>query len=177
MLQNRSLITLLFNLIVITGCSKEIPANPACRIKPSLNELAPAPAVCLVSKDNKLLVLQYEDSDDWYIPQGKAQKSQSAQCTAHQAVWKNTGLNVEVAELLVIASDNTHYFTCHLTDELSQQIERLSVPEWANIKVKNIEYVDPFELTKNNFTAAIELPKIREAFIEMEKTETSKPEN
>lgn len=139
-----------------------------CRINQSQSELAPAQAACLIKQDNKLLVLQHKDSDDWHIPQGKALKSTSAQCTAHNVVWKNTGLNVEVGELVLTASDNTLYFACRLTDKLSQQIEELSVPEWANRNVTKVAFIDPFVLTKENFSGTIELPKIREVFISIE---------
>ncbi|MEP1554990.1 MAG: hypothetical protein ABJJ44_15985 [Paraglaciecola sp.] len=169
-MHNKLLITLLFNSIFITGCSREIPAHPMCRVNQSQSELAPAQAACLIKQDNKLLVLQHKDSDDWHIPQGKALKSISAQCTAHNVVWKNTGLNVEVGELLLTASDDTLYFACHLTDEHSQQIEELSVPEWANRNVAKVSFIDPFILTEEDFSESIELPKIREAFISIQQS-------
>ncbi|MEP0355920.1 MAG: hypothetical protein ABJH06_00145 [Paraglaciecola sp.] len=145
-----------------------------CRIKQSLNELAPAQAACLIVKDNKILVLRHKDNDDWHIPQGKALKSTSAQCTAHSVVWKNTGLNVEVGELLLTDSSNTQYFACRLTDKLSQQIEELSVPEWANRNVADVSFVDPYALTNDNFSGTIVLHQLREAFVSIEQSEPTK---
>ena len=166
-LTKRLLIILIFSHALLMGCSREIPANPMCRITPESPELAPAKAACLIKLDGKLLALKFQGDNHWHLPIGKAQKSTSAQCTAHQTVWKNTGLNVEVGALLFTSQDKVQHFACHVTDELAQQLTAFPVPEWANRQVTQVDLIDPFNIPKDQWPATVNLIEVRQAFIKI----------
>lgn len=163
---------LLYILLVVTtfflACSREIPADPSCRINPELSASDPAPAGCLIKLDGKLVALQSDHEDLWFLPQQRIQNNISAQCTAHQAAWKNTGLNVEVNQLLYVDDENTHYYSCTLTDRFSQDLQSLDVPPWASRNVTKVGLVDLFATEDNEWSERHKLIEIRQAFTKIE---------
>lgn len=165
-------IRLLYILLVVTifflACSREIPAVPSCRINPSYTIDNPAPAACLIKLDGKLVALQSNHKDLWWLPQQRRQKSLSAQCTAHQAAWKNTGLNVEVGQLFYVDEQNTHFYHCALTDSFSQSLQTLDVPPWATRSVTKVALVDPFATQGNDWVKPLNIIDIRQAFSQIE---------
>lgn len=152
--------------LLSVSCSREIPSDPMCRVKATLKELPPAPAACLIKLNGKLLSLKNNHSENWHLPFDKLQKKTSAQCTAHQAVWKTTGLNVEVGKLLLIDDHNTHYFSCQTNNQFSADLTYLPVPPWSLNKVSHINLVNPFETEDQEWTDKIDLIKLRKAFTE-----------
>ncbi|WP_299084488.1 hypothetical protein [uncultured Paraglaciecola sp.] len=164
---------LLKRLLVITtifafGCSRDIPADPMCRTSVLYTETQSSAAACLIKSDIQLLAIKNHDSDAWNLPTYKKQKSISAQCTAHQAVWKTTGLNVEVGKLLFTGENQTHYFACKLTDDYSSQLQKFTVPPWAKRKTRYISLVDPFDTQQHQWEDNIDLIKVRQAYTELE---------
>jgi hypothetical protein len=159
-------------LIVVTifmfGCSRDNPADPMCRTSVLYTETPPSAAACLIKSNFQLLAIKSHDDDAWNLPTHKQQKSTSAQCTAHRAVWKTTGLNVEVGKLLFTAPNQTQYFDCKLTDDFSKQLEMFPVPPWADRKTRNITLVDPFDTEEDHWVEDINLIILREAFNQLE---------
>ena len=150
--------------IFVFGCSKDIPADPMCRASLLYTETKPSAAACLIKSNVQLLVIKNHDDDGWNLPTHKQQKSTSAQCTAHRAVWKTTGLNVEVGKLLFTAPNQTQYFACKLTDDYSSQLKQFPVPSWSASKVSNIALVDPFDTQPSQWVSDINLIDLREAY-------------
>jgi hypothetical protein len=150
--------------LLLISCSRDIPSDPMCRVKASLKELPPAPAACLIKLNGKLLALKNNNSENWHLPADKLQKKTNAQCTAHQAVWKTTGLNVEVGKLLLIDNHNTHYFSCQTNSLFSRELTYLPVPPWSLNRVSQINLVNPFETEDQEWADEIDLIKLRKAF-------------
>ena len=167
-LLNRLIISLVFVTFLVLSCSRQIPADPMCRMSALYAESAPSPAACLIKSNGKLLAIKSHDDDAWNLPRLKRQKSKSAQCTAHIAVWKTTGLNVEVSKLLFTAQNQTQYFECRLTDEYSRQLEQFPVPNWAKRKTSTISLVYPFVTHQDQWVSDINLSNLREAFNQLE---------
>ena len=163
--QNRLLVVV---TIFVFGCSRNIPADPMCRTSVLYTETKPSAAACLIKSNVQLLVVKNLDDDGWNLPTHKQQKSTSAQCTAHRAVWKTTGLNVEVGKLLFTAPDQTQYFACKLTDDYSRQLKQFPVPSWSKRKVSNISLVDPFDTQQSQWVSDINLINLREAYNQLE---------
>jgi hypothetical protein len=163
-LLNRLFISSLGIIIFVTSCSKNLPGEAMCRVNQNYPPLSSAPAACLIRSQGKLLAIQQDNNDNWSLPHHKLLKSISAQCGAHRAVWKSTGLNVEVGVLLHIGIDQTHYFACHLTDDYSKQLEEFPIPKWANLKVTQVNLLNPFELSYDQWSETVELIKVREMF-------------
>ncbi len=159
-------------LVVVTifvfGCSRDIPADPMCRTSVLYTDTQPSAAACLIKSNAQLLAVKNHDDDGWNLPTHKQHKSTSAQCTAHRAVWKITGLNVEVGKLLFTASNQTQYFACKLTDDFSSQLEQFSVPSWAKRKTSNISLIDPFDTQQQQWINDINLVDLREAYNQLE---------
>jgi len=162
---NRLLVAVSISLF---GCSRDIPADPMCRVNVLYTEMKPSAAACLIKSNVQLLVLKNHADDGWNLPTHKQQKSTSAQCTAHQAVWKTTGLNVEVGKLLFTTPNQIQYFECKLTDDFSKQLQQFPVPSWSTRKTSHISLVDPFDTQQNQWVSDINLIDVREAYVQLE---------
>lgn len=151
-------------LIFVFGCSRDIPADPMCRTNALYTETRPSAAACLIKSNVQLLVIENHGDEGWNLPTHKQQTSTSAQCTAHRAVWKATGLNVEVGKLLFTGPTQIQYFACELTDDYSSQLMLFPVPSWAKRNTRHIALLDPFETQQNQWVNKIDLIDLREAY-------------
>ena len=167
-MQIRLLYTWLVVTIFVCGCSRENPADPSCRTNSRYLNDPPAPAACLIKLDGKLVALQTNHNEQWLLPHQRLQSHLSAQCTAHQAAWTNTGLNVEVNQLLYVDEQNTHFYACVLTDNYALALRTMEVPPWAKRSVTNIALVDPFATQDNDWNENLKLIEIRQAFTQIE---------
>ena len=165
--QNRLIITLVFVTFFIFGCSRELPAEPMCRTNELYSETPPSPAACLIKSNGKLLAIKSHSDQGWHLPKHKQHTSTSAQCTAHKAVWKTTGLNVEVGKLLFTDQNQTQYFACKLTDDFSSQLQAFSVPPWAKRSTSDIALINPFETQQDQWINDINLIDVREAYTQL----------
>jgi len=165
---NRLIITLVVVTFFVFSCSRNIPADPMCRTSALYPESEPSPAACLIKSNGKLLAIKNHDEDVWNLPHLKQQQSISAQCTAHMAVWKTTGLNVEVGRLLFTTQNQTHYFACKLTDDFSSQLKTFPVPSWAKRKTSEIALIDPFNTQQDQWVSDINLIDLREVYNQLE---------
>jgi hypothetical protein len=159
-------------LVVVTifvfGCSRQIPADPMCRTDELYTELKPSAAACLIKSNVQLLAVKNHDNDAWNLPTHKQKVLTSAQCTAHQAAWKTTGLNVEVGKLLFTGPNQTQYFACKLTDAYSSQLKQFPVPTWGKRKTSDISLIDPFETQQRDWVKDINLIDLREAYNQLD---------
>jgi hypothetical protein len=167
-MQNRLIMALAFVIFYVSGCSREIPAEPMCRKSSVYPEIVPSAAACLIKTNGKLLAINSHSVEGWHLPTHKQKTSTSAQCTAHKAVWKTTGLNVEVGKLLFTAENQTQYFACKLTDDYSKQLEEFPVPSWANRSTNHIALIDPFETQQSQWIIDINLIDVRKAYNQLE---------
>ena len=157
----------LISLVALLGCSRDIPSDPMCRVNDNQTPLEPAPSACLVKLNQKLLVLQTNQSEHFTLPLTKRQQT-SAQCTAHQGVWKTTGLNVKVNQLLYVDKSNVHYFSCEADTEFASDLTQLPVPPWANQNIKHISLVNPFKTQQHDWHETIDVIALRDAFTRLE---------
>ena len=167
-LLNRLIIILVVVTFFVLGCSRQTTADPMCRINAQYQETPSSPAACVIKSNGKLLAIKNHDDDGWNLPHHKQQKSTSAQCTAHRAVWKTTGLNVEVGKLLFTGPSQIQYFACKLTDDYSSQLRQFPVPSWAKRKTNYISLVNPFETEQDQWINDINLIKLREVYNQLE---------
>ena len=154
--------------IFIFGCSRDIPSDPMCRTNVLYTQTKPSAAACLIKSHVQLIAIKSHDDDAWNVPTHKKQKSTSAQCTAHRAVWKTTGLNVEVGKLVFTAPNQTQYFDCQLTDDFSSQLEQFPVPSWAKHKTSEVSLIDPFDTEHDEWVNSINLINVREAYNQLD---------
>jgi hypothetical protein len=138
-----------------------------CRLDAQQLEMKPSAAACLIKTQGKLLAIK-NNANGWNLPTNKQQKSTSAQCTAHNAAWKTTGLNVEVGKLLFTSSSQIQYFACSLTDDLSKKLIEFPIPPWGKRETSEISLVDPFETQQEQWAKSINLIDLRKAFNQLE---------
>ncbi len=75
-----------------------------CSDAPKANSIRPAVAVALIS-DNRLLMLKRADSGNWTMPGGTMEFGESLKDCAIREVLEETGLNVEIHDIIGIYTD------------------------------------------------------------------------
>ena len=73
--------------------------------------LASANAGCLIVEQGQVLMLKQWNAK-WALPGGTAEVGEAAQCTAMRETWEETGLKVDVGELIHIYDNGFHLFSC-----------------------------------------------------------------
>lgn len=160
----RLILLLMMSILLGSSCSRDIPAEPMCRTADLYSESAPSAAACLIKSNGRLLAITQQKSDSWTLPFHKQHQAISAQCTAHKAVWKTTGLNVEVGELLFTSKSQTQFFACKLTDDYSKQLTDFPVPPWARRATTKIALIDPFNTQQHQWVDELDVIQIRQGF-------------
>jgi hypothetical protein len=158
------LVIITFSALLLNSCAKEQLADPMCRIAPIFSPDPAAPAACFIKLDTKLLVIKRQNNNGWQLPSGSVNIEQSAQCTAHQAVWQTTGLNVEVGRLLATGPDNVHIYACTLSNGFDTLTQTIPVPDWAVRKVANINALNPNLTPSSQWSEKSDLILLRELF-------------
>lgn len=157
-------VIIIFSTLLLNTCAKEQIADPMCRIAPMFSPAPAAPAACLIKSATTLLVLSLQNDEGWQLPTGNVNNKKSAQCTAHQAVWQSTGLNVEVGQHLATSSDNLHYYACTLSNGFNTLTPALPVPAWAQRKVVKISFVNPNDTSASQWSTKSDLNLIQALF-------------
>lgn len=72
---------------------------------PKANSIHPAAAVALITEDKRLLMLKRADSGNWTMPGGTMEFGESLKDCAIREVFEETGLNVEIRDIIGIYTD------------------------------------------------------------------------
>lgn len=101
------------------------------------------------------------------LPMADTQGQANEQCALHQHIWQQTGINVEVGELLVATNRNTAIYECSEQAGLAAINAPFPSPQWAN---PSLEWVkrDPFELSERSMTDKDILVPMRDALIRLQ---------
>jgi hypothetical protein len=153
-------------LLIMVACSREIPSDPSCRLANDQTPAPPSAAACLIKSGDALLMLTLSGSQTLQLPNGPEKMGQSAQCTAHQATWKMTGLNVEVGKLLFL-TNQVAYYDCNAQSSFPLGMRALPVPEWAKHSVEDINWVNLFRAKQEDLSPTLDLIQLREGFTEL----------
>ena len=106
----------LFIIVVfLQSCMRSEIASPSCRVNAKYASNQQGSGACIIRMNDKLLATQL-NSGLYDLPTSDSISSNlapsSAQCSAHQELWKQTGLNVEVEKVVGIQKDGTWLFSC-----------------------------------------------------------------
>lgn len=93
--------------ISVTACGRQAPACPDTRSTP----IAPS-AGCFHEDETGLLVVE-QFNGKISIPGGSSDSGESARCAAHRETWEETGLNLQVGELVTVFDTGFHLFHCY----------------------------------------------------------------
>jgi phosphatase NudJ len=112
--------------------------TPACRSGDS-----PAPklignAGCLLQSGPQVLLIEHRVGGGLGLPGGTSVPGETAACTAHRETWEETGLDVQVGELLAQLENGFFVFGCKTDEPLAQ-----ALPWRSRIEVKGLRWVDP----------------------------------
>jgi len=153
----------------MTACSEQPPAQPSCRVNASAVSNHQGVAACIVSVNGKLLVTQLE-SGLYDLPiikniSSTSSGSKSAQCAAHQSMWLQTGLNVEVQNVVGAQADGTWLFGCKLSSGFDGSEAPFDPPHWSSDNVKKIMFINPFDIELYNWAQRDHFDIMRDAYI------------
>ena len=139
-------------------------SQPSCRVNAKHASSHQGPAACIVKMNNKLL-LMHLDSGLYNLAISHTVSNQSAQCSAHNEMWRQTGLNVEVEGVVGIQADGTWLFGCKLEAGFDGTEPPFDPAPTANSHVKTIAFVDPFSLDMYNWEKRDQFIVVRDAYI------------
>lgn len=99
-------------LIVILGLASCTRQVPPCTYLEQPQQAASAG--CFAMKDGDVLVVENLQGLV-NLPGGSSKEGEAARCTAHRETWEETGLNLEVGELLMVMDTGFHLYHCGFT--------------------------------------------------------------
>jgi hypothetical protein len=160
---------LLTTSLFIFACSKQNPAEPSCRVNALHASSHQGGGACVVRMNNKLLVTQLT-SGLYDLPSAihiasKGRIHDSAQCLAHHAMWRDTGLNVEVQQVVGTQTDGTWLFSCEVNAGFDGTEEPFAAPPWSNDNVEYIAFIDPFNIELQNWANRDHFTVMRDAYV------------
>lgn len=151
----------------ITACFQQDASQASCRVNASAASNHQGPGACIVRLNNKLLVKKL-DSGLYDLPHIKnisSNQNVSAQCHAHQSMWQQTGLNVEVDLVLGAQTDGMWLFGCTLESGFDGTEAPFDAPNWSGDKVEKIMFVDPFDIDLHNWANKDHFEIVRDAYV------------
>jgi hypothetical protein len=171
----RCKLTVLFLIgIFLSACSEQDPSEPSCRVNAAFASNHKGAGACVVRMNNKLLVTQLT-SGLYDLPSKRYGLSdsmssnvsiiKSAQCLAHQAMWQQTGLNVEVQAVIGAQADGTWIFACHINAGFNGTEAPFSPPYWSNSNIQNIAFINPFEIELQDWARQKHFTVVRDAYV------------
>lgn len=149
-------------LLPLLGCS-EAPNEATCR-----TSTAPAQghsrSICLIPGGFNQVMMLRDDTNMVTLPMADTANASNEQCTLHQHIWRQTGINVEVGRLLISTPHNTGIYACFEQAGLAAIDSSFPSPQWANPKLEWVKQ-DPFVLTEQEMADKDLLVPIRDALI------------
>jgi hypothetical protein len=163
-------ITILFcSSLLIFACSEAPPAEPSCRVNAQHISNHQGAAACILRMSNNMLVTQLH-SGRFDVPTADTNSSndgmlKSAQCLAHQAMWRDTGLNVEVQRVVGAQTDGTWLFACTVNAGFDGTEAPFEAPNWSKANVENVVFLNPFDIEQDNWDEPEHFTAVRDAFV------------
>ncbi|MBT0585314.1 NUDIX hydrolase [Alteromonas oceanisediminis] len=161
----------ILGVVLLGACSESSPANPTCRSSVTSPVPSGALAACVIVDRQHLLTIGHRLSGKLDLPGGTGSSEESAACTAHRETFEETGLNVEVTELIGTTDSGLWLFACQPSGGFGSA-DPMAVPPWALAEVSSVQWIDPFTLTHNDWRFADQHVVINDAFVAAGRTAT-----
>lgn len=171
-------------LIGLIGCSDSNFPAPACRIAESQQAHIDAfndslQAACIIRLNHRLLSIErsnglydlaYSKNISLQALDELANASDSVaidsmQCAAHQAMWQQTGFNVEVGPLVATQKDGSLLYACNLEAGYDGTEDSIEAPPWQVKDVNQLIFIQPFEIELDQWQRPDEFSAMRDAFV------------
>lgn len=151
-------------ILLLAACSQEPWPEPSCRVNPVFVSNHQGAGACVVRMNNHLLALKLHNAL-YDLPMSPSLSNKSAQCAAHNAMWLQTGLNVEVENVVGLQADGTWLFGCKLEAGFDGS-EPPFPPNPANeANIQQVEFVKPFTLDLYDWAKPDQFIIVRDAFV------------
>lgn len=161
-------------LVLITGfyttaCFQQDASQANCRVNASVASNHQGLGACVVRLNDMLLVKKL-DSGLYDLPNIKnissiQNNNTSAQCNAHQSMWQQTGLNVEVEQVVGAQADGMWLFGCKLESGFDGTEAPFKAPAWSADNVETIMFVNPFDIDLHNWANKDHFEIVRDAYV------------
>lgn len=112
------------------------------------------------------MVIKHSPSGLYDLPAGDPLSGESAQCTAHRHTWEQTGMNVEVDQLLGVTQPGVMIFSCNINNGFTSKDGPLPPPDWTTGNIQQIEFINPFDTRYNAWLQPDNLIMYRDGFTE-----------
>jgi 8-oxo-dGTP diphosphatase len=127
----------------------EVTACPGNKTDPAAN------AGCLAVDQGRLLVIRQRNGR-WSIPGGTQQDGESARCTAYRETLEETGLEMQINELLTVLDNGFHLYHCQPAADSQPQVK------WTNMEVREASWALPSEIPASRWRYPEQLPMLLE---------------
>ncbi|MFW8590604.1 hypothetical protein ACOI22_07375 [Glaciecola sp. 2405UD65-10] len=151
-------------ILFMFACSQEPWPEPSCRVKTNYISNHQGAGACIVRLNNRLLAMKLDNSL-YDLPSSHSISPISAQCSAHNTLWLQTGLNVEVEDVVGLQADGTWLFGCHLEAGFDGSESAFMPSDTSRPEVEHIEFVDPFTLDMYDWDKPDQFIVVRDAFV------------
>ena len=145
--------------LLLAACS---PA-PDCRIDSVHIEQVYANAGCMIRQDERLLVVRHHNGRLGF-PAGTSVAGETAQCTAHRETWEETGLAVEVGQLLHVFDNGFRLYHCRLSEPYPDHGEELSPPWQAWREIDAVLWMPAAEIKADQWRYPQQWPQVEQLF-------------
>ena len=137
--------------LLLAGCTGT--KAPVC---PYAKEAAPrANAGCLVTQGDEVLVITMRLTGKQSIPGGTTEIGESPRCTAHRETFEETGVEVEVHELLGTFDNGFHMYRCTPVDDSQlprpqdwKEVSDVAWRSWLSLNKENWRFPKQFDRTR-----------------------------
>lgn len=137
---------------------------PDCRVNPEFAEQAQANAGCLVRDGDYLLAVEQKDGR-LSFPGGQNEDGETAQCTAHRETWEETGLAVEVGQLLHVFDNGFRLYACQPVDAGIRAGHALAPSWWvAWREIEAVHWLNPDSIEATGWRYPQQWPRVLEIF-------------
>ena len=161
------------SLMWLVACSETTPNAPFCRYSEALSPASKAitgfanqqPSACLIRDGRYLLVVIHRLSNKYDLPSGQANEGESAACTAHRETFEETGLNVKVIQYVGQSNSGLQFFHCEQEAGFNAPDVAPPSPFWQSHEIKQVLWVDPYEINHKDWRFAEQLVEVRAAFV------------
>jgi 8-oxo-dGTP pyrophosphatase MutT (NUDIX family) len=137
---------------------------PPCRLQPGIDDQHAGNAGCLVRVGDRMLVLRHRWGGYLGLPGGRSDPGETARCTAHRETWEETGLDVEVGQLLMGFVNGFSVFACRTAEPLPADAE-LELPDHATNEVRALMLSNPDDISAEDWRFPSQWGPIRAIFL------------
>ncbi|MFT4571066.1 MAG: 8-oxo-dGTP diphosphatase [Hyphomicrobiaceae bacterium] len=159
-------------MVALSGCVSA--AGPLCKATTvalaAVRDDFSAAAGCLVRRGDRLLVVRDRKTGRLGFPAGGPIAGETPPCTAHRETWEETGIDVQVEELLHVVENGFHLYQCTLTETSVASSGQQPVPQHALSEISSVAWLRLNQITPDDWRIPGQLPLVSRLFAQSKET-------